>query len=249
MALHPPHQRRPELTDVKRILAVGLLGPAPGRMAEDVDADATEEIGTDGTELLSDGLADPLFQVEVPGGAAGHRDGKAGCRTDDDTARAIGEGEPRDAESLDPSGGKGPLVVAAAPQVAQAGPEGEIPVQAPQLLLRRHLRHNGGRRHGEWSSRRGWKPTPRHSCWLWSGMTRTYCRLAADSFRTATGLPDTTDECGARRRRTPHSIWCYLPICGAPHVSWTVTVRWCSYCGGPDVSWTVTVCVWPELSV
>jgi hypothetical protein len=92
-------------------------------------------------------MADPLLEPEVPGGAPGHADGKAGRRTDDDAAGTVGEGEPRHTQSLDTGGGEGALVIAAVAQVAQPGPERDVPVEAPQLFLGKHFGHDGGGGH------------------------------------------------------------------------------------------------------
>ncbi len=70
MALETPGQRRPHLTDMVGVLAVGLLGPTPRRMPEQVHAHRAGEIGAGRTQLAPDRVADPLLEVGVPGGTA-----------------------------------------------------------------------------------------------------------------------------------------------------------------------------------
>ena len=109
VALDAAGQRCPDLADVVRILAVGLLCPSPRRVAEHVHAHAAVEVGTDGSELAADGVADALLEVEVPRRAASHGDGEAGGAIDDDAPRAVAEREPRQPEPLDPCGVEGAL--------------------------------------------------------------------------------------------------------------------------------------------
>lgn len=146
MALDPPHQGRPEFTHMEGIFAVGFLRSTPGGVSQDIDADPAEEVGSDRPELLPDGLADALFEIEVPGGPPGHRDGKARRRTDHHSPWPVGKGEPGDAEPFDAGRGKRALVVAAILQVVQTGPEGKVPIEAPQLLLGCHFGDDGRRR-------------------------------------------------------------------------------------------------------
>ncbi len=140
VALHAPGQGRPHLADVVGVLPVGLLGPAPCRMAEDVHADPAEEVGAHGPQLLTDGLADPLLQLDVPGGAPGHAHREAGGLVDDHPPGAVGEGESGESDPLHRGRPERALVVAGLGQIGQAGPEGRIPVQAPELLGRRSSR-------------------------------------------------------------------------------------------------------------
>ena len=78
VALQAAGERGAELADVVRVLAVGLLGATPGRMAQHVHADGAGEVGADGAQLAPDRVADALLEVGVPGRAAGHRHREAG---------------------------------------------------------------------------------------------------------------------------------------------------------------------------
>ena len=103
MALHAQGEGGAHLTHVVRVLAVGLLGPSPRRMPEDVHAHPTVEIGAHGPQLLTDGGSDALLEVDVPGGAPGHADREAGRLVDDHSAWAVGEGETLQPEPLHPA--------------------------------------------------------------------------------------------------------------------------------------------------
>ncbi len=94
VALQAPGQRGAELADVVRVLAVGLLGPAPRRVAQQVDAHGAGEVGADGAQLAADGVADPLLEVGVPGRAARHRHREAGGVADHRAARAVAKRMP-----------------------------------------------------------------------------------------------------------------------------------------------------------
>ena len=59
------------------VLTIGLLRPAPGRVAEQVDAHSPEEVGTLDTRFHADGIPDALLQANIPGCAARHRDREA----------------------------------------------------------------------------------------------------------------------------------------------------------------------------
>ncbi len=141
VALHAPGQGGAHLAHVVGVLAVGLLGPSPGGMAQDVDAHAAVQVGAHGPQLGPDGLADPLLQVDVPGGTAGHADREAGGLVDHHTPRPVGEGESGKPQAVDPGGPEGALVIALLAQVDEAGPERRVAVEAPQLLVGGHGGH------------------------------------------------------------------------------------------------------------
>ena len=136
--LHAAGERGAHLAEVVRVLAVGLLRPAPRGVAEGVHAHAAVEVGAHRPQLPPDGLADALLEVEVPRGATRHGDGEGGGVADDDATRAVAEGEARDAEAIDPRGDERAAVVAAGAQVGHAGPERDVAVEAPSLLLVGH---------------------------------------------------------------------------------------------------------------
>ncbi len=99
VTLHAAHQRRSHLAEMVRILAVGLLCPTPGGVTQQVDAHATEVVGTLGTRFHADGIPDALLQVHVPRGAARHRDRETGGVIHDHTARPIAEADAGDAQA------------------------------------------------------------------------------------------------------------------------------------------------------
>ena len=133
VALHAPGEGGAQLADVVRVLAVGLLGPAPGRVAEHVHAHAAVEVGADGPQLAADGLADALLEVDVPGRAPGHRHREAGGVADHDAAGPVAEREARDAEPRRPgrrgtgAGGSRPC-----PRSASPAQNGQVAVEAPR---------------------------------------------------------------------------------------------------------------------
>ena len=139
----PRVRAAPISPDVVGVLAVGLLGPAPGRMAEDVDAHPPVEVGADRPELAADGLADPLLEVGVPGRAPGHAHREAGGLVDDHAPGPSEKENPGSPETVDPGGAERALVVALLGQVDEAGPERRVAVQAPQLLVLGHHGHDG----------------------------------------------------------------------------------------------------------
>jgi len=89
VALQPTGQRCAELTDVVRVLAVGLLGPAPRRVAQEVDAHRAREVRPGRAQLATDGIAHPLLELGVPGGPAGHRHREARVVADEPAPRVI----------------------------------------------------------------------------------------------------------------------------------------------------------------
>ncbi len=141
--LNPPGECGTHLTDVVGVLAVGLLCSSPGGVTQQVHAHPSVEVGADRAQLRADRLADPLLEIGVPAGTAGHADREAGRPVDHHPAWAVGEREAREPEALDRSRPERALVVAGLGQVAQSGPEGSVTVEAPQLFLWGHLRHDG----------------------------------------------------------------------------------------------------------
>ena len=151
-----------QLAEVVGVLAVGLLGPTPRRVAEGVHAHAAVEVGTDRAQLAADGLADALLEVDVPRRPAGHRDREAGRVADHDATGPVAEREPGDAEPGDPGAEEGPLVVAARGHVGHPGPERQVAVEAPGALrLRSSARRDPrGLRGGLTCSHRGERGVP-----------------------------------------------------------------------------------------
>ena len=138
VALHAAREGGAQLADVERVLAVRLLRPTPGRVAQHVHAHAAVEVGADGAQLAADGVADALLEVDVPRRAAGHAHREAGGRADDHAARPVGEVEAGDAEPVDLGRGERAPVVAALAEVVEPGPERQVAVEAPAPLVGRH---------------------------------------------------------------------------------------------------------------
>ncbi len=78
MPLHPPDESGAHLAQEHRILAESFLGSAPCGMPEEIDAHAGEKVRPLGARLYPDGVADPLFQLRVPGSAPRDGDGETG---------------------------------------------------------------------------------------------------------------------------------------------------------------------------
>src|SRR5664280_3107443 len=127
---------------VMGILPVSLLGPAPGRVAQHVDADASVQVGADRPQLATDGVADALFELGIPGRTPRHTHRETGGLVDHDPSRAIGEGEAGDAEPCHLGGPERALVVARLPQIGEPGPERGVAVKTPELLVVGHLLHD-----------------------------------------------------------------------------------------------------------
>jgi hypothetical protein len=158
--LRPAGQGRAKRAQVQRVVSVGLLHPAPGGVTWQVDARPAEEVPALGPDLGADGLADPLLQRRIPGGALGHRHGKRGPFARDAAARAVHEADPGDAQAGHLAVDVWPRAVPRRAHGRQPGPEpdvtvqqaeplglGELLVQAPGLLdgvgAGPHRRHRG----------------------------------------------------------------------------------------------------------
>ena len=141
MVLKAPGKRGGHLAHMAGVLAVGLLGPAPPRMAQQVHAHRPGERSAAGAQLSTDRLTDALLEARIEGRPAGHRHRERGGRPHHAAPGPVGEGQPRDAESLDAGGRPGMGVVAPAGEIGQPGPERQIAVETTQLLLQGHLRH------------------------------------------------------------------------------------------------------------
>ena len=87
----PPHERGAHLAEQVAVLAVGLLGPTPRRMAQQVDAHPGEQVGAVRAGLDPDGVADRLLELGVERRAPRHRHRERGAARHDDAAGAVGE--------------------------------------------------------------------------------------------------------------------------------------------------------------
>ena len=138
VALQSSGERRRHHAHVVRVLAVGLLGPAPGGMTEQVHAHRAGVGGAAGAQLGADRLADAFFQVGIERCAASHADRERRRVTDHAPAWPIGEVDSGNPESRHLRRRPRVLVVAARRHVEQPGPQRGVPVEATQLLLERH---------------------------------------------------------------------------------------------------------------
>jgi hypothetical protein len=111
VALHTFERGDGHLAKKVRILAESFLSAAPARVAEEIEAEATVEIGLLGANFLAHGVADAAFEVEVPGGAARHGHGEASGVMQDDAASAIREGHGRDLQARITAGKNRAVVV------------------------------------------------------------------------------------------------------------------------------------------
>jgi hypothetical protein len=103
-------------------------------VAGQVDAHAAEEVGALGARFGADDVADALFEADVPGGAARHRE-REGCRAShDDAARTVAEPQPGDARAGNSAVDDGPEVVPLLDHLPDAGPEVLVPVEQVQAL-------------------------------------------------------------------------------------------------------------------
>ena len=132
-------QRRPHVPEEQRILAVGLLHPAPGRMPGQVDAHAGEEVRALGGSFEPDGGAHPLLEVAVPRRAVCHGDREGGRVPHDHPPGAVREEQPREPEALDAAHGDRRPVVAGDVHVDEPLPERGVAIEQSELLLGRQL--------------------------------------------------------------------------------------------------------------
>ena len=138
VTLQPAGHRCPESAHMDGVFAVGLLGAAPARMAQQIDADRRHPVGTEGAGLQGDRLADALLQLRIPAGAAGdrHREG-GGATHQSHTAGTIDELQPRQSQRRPPP--RRPwMAMGGIPQgdVGHPRPEGRIAREQGQLLRR-----------------------------------------------------------------------------------------------------------------
>ncbi len=140
VALHAAHQRRAHLAQQVRVLAVGLLRAAPGRVAQQVDADAAEEVAAQRPQFAADHVADALLQLEVPRRPACHRHGKCRRPLHHDPARPVAKADAGDPQPWGGAGRPDVRVVAAVKHIAQARPERRVGRHQVHLFVQRQLR-------------------------------------------------------------------------------------------------------------
>ena len=133
--LQTTRERRAELADMMRIFAVSLLRPTPRWVAQQVDAHRAGEVGSDGAQLAADGIANALFEVEVPCGTASHGHWERRGVAHDCTAWAVGKADTWEPDAIEFGTDEHRLVVAVVGHELQSSPRGRIAVEAPQLLM------------------------------------------------------------------------------------------------------------------
>ena len=137
MALNAPGDGGPHGAHMEGIFAVGLLGPAPARVTQQVHTHGCEQVGPEGASLLGHGHADPLFELHIPAGTTGqgHRKG-GGAPLEHHPPRPIHKpqaaGRPRVA-----------MQAIAQHRVGHALPIGQIALEAIQLLRQAQLAEQG----------------------------------------------------------------------------------------------------------
>ncbi len=114
--------------------AVAFLRPSPRGVAEEIDADAGEEIRAVRARLDADRVADALLEVRIERRGARHRDRKLRRAPDDDAARPIGEADAFEAETRHRRGDVRPLVVVA--PHAEDVEERQVAGEHAKLLVR-----------------------------------------------------------------------------------------------------------------
>ncbi|OQA67744.1 MAG: hypothetical protein BWY37_01117 [Firmicutes bacterium ADurb.Bin262] len=110
-ALDGPCQRGAHRTQQVRVLAVTLLRATPARVAQQIDTDASKEIGAPRRYLVGDGPSDFSLEFDVERSAPRHRNGEAGAVPHHRAARPVGELDGRDAQPFHRAGADGRIVV------------------------------------------------------------------------------------------------------------------------------------------
>jgi hypothetical protein len=145
MALDAAGHRRPQRADVQRVLAVGLLGAAPAGMTQQIHTHRRQPVGAETARLPGDRLADPLLQLRIPAGTAGHRHRESGGATvQHHPARPIDEVQAAQTQPRQPPSRPG-MAVGGVPQrdVGHARPERCVAIKQAQLLVGAQLRQQG----------------------------------------------------------------------------------------------------------
>ena len=152
VALQAPDAGGPHGTHLHRIFAVGLLGPAPAGMAQQVDADRRHPVGPKRTGLQGDRLTDALLQLRIPAGAPGDRHRKGGgASLEHHTPRPIDKLQSRQPQTGQLARRPG-VAVGGIPQgdVGHPRPEGRVAIKQGQLFCIAELgqQHQGPGRDG-----------------------------------------------------------------------------------------------------
>ena len=142
--LHAAGEGGAKRAEVARVLAVGFLRPAPGRMSQQVDADSAEKVTPECAQFPADHVADPFLQRRVPRRAPCHRDREGGGAFHDDTPRPIHETHARNAEPRHRPRHPGPAAVTAwRHHLGEPRPERRVAVHQAELLVEGELRQQG----------------------------------------------------------------------------------------------------------
>src|SRR5690606_819908 len=91
MFLDTPGQGGAHLPQEMRVFAVGFLGPAPGRVAQEVDTYPAEVVTVVGADLPPNGFTDLRLQFRIPAGSPGHGHWETGGMAADHAAGADAE--------------------------------------------------------------------------------------------------------------------------------------------------------------
>ncbi len=108
-------------------------------MAEQVDADPTEQVAAQGAQLTPDDIPDALLKGYVPGGASRHGDREGGSPMQDHAPGAIGETNARDTQTRDGAGIPGVVAVSAPHHLRQPAPKGHVPFQHGEFFVQGEL--------------------------------------------------------------------------------------------------------------
>ena len=145
VALQPPGHRRPQLPHVQRVFAIALLGAAPARVAQQVDAHRRHPVGAKGAGLPGDRCTDLFLQLRIPAGPAGDRRRKrGGAALQHHPPGAIHEVQTWQSQAWHQAGGPG-VAVGGIPQgdVRHARPEGGGAAEQAQLFGAAELLQQG----------------------------------------------------------------------------------------------------------
>ena len=123
VTLHAAHCSGAEACKMFRVFSVSLLRTAPSRMTRQIDADATEEIPPQRTNLTADRLADPFFKIDIESCSASHGNGECRRSAHDDTTGSIEELQSINSKALDDACIPSVGTVAADHHVGNAGVE------------------------------------------------------------------------------------------------------------------------------
>ena len=136
VALQAPGHGGAQASEQHGVFAVGLLGPAPAGVPQQVDADSRHPVGAETAGLQGDRFADALLEFVIPAGTAGdrHREG-GGAPLEHHPAGTIDELQAAEPEARHRPSRPGMAVGGVMESdVGHARPEGSISLEQGQLL-------------------------------------------------------------------------------------------------------------------